>query len=57
MMQLVYFGHGLIKPVWGQDGDRIIAGTLPDGSLVIRTRQPNGSYHVDCIEPAKQEAT
>lgn len=49
-------GYGLAKPVWGKEGDRVIAGTLKDGTLVIKTQQPDGAVLVDCIKPAKQEA-
>lgn len=42
-------GQGLAKPVWGKEGDRIVAGTLKDGSLVVKMRQSDGSYLVDLV--------
>ncbi len=47
-------GTGLNLPVW--QSDRIVAGTLTNGMLVIKTRQPDGTYLIDTIPLVKQEA-
>jgi hypothetical protein len=51
------FGHGLDNPVWASEDGRIVAGTLPDGSLIIKTqtKPDDETYLVDTLPIAKQE--
>jgi hypothetical protein len=43
------YGRGLEDPTWKQADGHIVAGTLKDGTLLVKTRQADGTFIIDTV--------